>query len=200
MLTSARHIVTDNDDMRRHLNPDLLAPVVAIGGIGGSGTRVVAEIVNRLGFEFAPDLNESFDTLWFTLLFKYSEAYNISDERFRCLYDIFRAAMTGNTSNLLDSQLTNELLLAERSGQHPREWLRTRLDSLLHLAPRQVSGPWGWKEPNTHMLVDKLLIVEPRLAYIHVVRSGVDMAFSDNQNQLRLWGPLALGPTSLTNS
>jgi Sulfotransferase domain len=47
--------------------------------------------------------------------------------------------------------------------------------------------------PNTHMLVDKLLIVEPRLAYIHVVRSGVDMAFSDNQNQLRLWGPLALG-------
>ena len=166
--------------------------MAAIGGIGGGGTRVVGGIVNELGFEFAPDLNDALDTLWFTLLFKYRAAYNMPAERFCCLYEIFRTAMTGNASNLLDSQLVNELLVAERSGQHPRDWLRMRLDSL-NMTLRQVNSPWGWKEPNTHIFLDKLLTIEPRLAYIHVVRNGLDMAFSSNQNQLRLWGPLVLG-------
>jgi len=43
---------------------------VAIGGVGGSGTRVVAETVNRLGIAFGRDLNGASDNLLYTLLFK----------------------------------------------------------------------------------------------------------------------------------
>ena len=44
------------------------APVV-IGGIGGSGTRVVG-LLQQLGFDIGSDLNDSLDDLSFTALFK----------------------------------------------------------------------------------------------------------------------------------
>ena len=43
---------------------------VVIGGIGGSGTRVIAEIVALFGFYLGRDLNDASDNLTFTLLFK----------------------------------------------------------------------------------------------------------------------------------
>jgi hypothetical protein len=54
-------------------------------------------------------------------------------------------------------------------------------------------GPWGWKEPNTHVVIDRLLEVDHRLRYIHLTRHGLDMVFNRNQNQLPLWGPFFLG-------
>ena len=45
------------------------SPVI-IGGIGGSGTRVVAEILMRIGIYLGHTLNASLDNLWFTALFK----------------------------------------------------------------------------------------------------------------------------------
>ena len=45
------------------------APVV-VGGVGGSGTRVVAQLLIELGFDMGSDLNESLDDLGFTALFK----------------------------------------------------------------------------------------------------------------------------------
>lgn len=36
---------------------------VAIGGVGGSGTRVVAEIVRSLGYYLGGDLNSANDNL-----------------------------------------------------------------------------------------------------------------------------------------
>jgi hypothetical protein len=50
-------------------------PVVAVGGVGGSGTRLVAHVMLELGYYLGPDLNESLDTLWFTLLFKRPEIW-----------------------------------------------------------------------------------------------------------------------------
>jgi hypothetical protein len=49
---------------------------------------------------------------------------------------------------------------------------------------------WGWKEPNTHVFLEHLLQIYPRMRYIHVVRHGLDMAYSGNKNQLRNWGAL----------
>jgi hypothetical protein len=46
------------------------APFVVVGGVGGSGTRLVATCLQRLGVRIGPDLNESLDNLFFTLLFK----------------------------------------------------------------------------------------------------------------------------------
>lgn len=48
---------------------NIMGPVV-IGGVGGSGTRVVAELLENLGFYIGSDLNTASDNLTYTLLFK----------------------------------------------------------------------------------------------------------------------------------
>ena len=85
-------------------------------------------------------------------------------------------------------------LASEIRPQHSADWLRQRMESLL--AKQVLAKPaskWGWKEPNTHILLDQLQRVIPDLKYIHVVRNGLDMAHSTNQNQLKFWGSQFLG-------
>lgn len=43
---------------------------VVVGGVGGSGTRVIAQILMKMGFFMGSDLNDANDNLWFALLFK----------------------------------------------------------------------------------------------------------------------------------
>jgi hypothetical protein len=166
--------------------------VIAIGGAGGSGTRVVAQTLRDLGFAFAPDLNDAYDNLWFTLLFKYREAYGLPREELTRLYTLFRSAMEGEGARV-DQSTRHKLLAAQRAGQHRREWLEARLATLVVPAPLVQSGKWGWKEPNTHIFANHLLTLDHDLAYVHVMRDGLDMAFGTNQNQLHLWGPIVLG-------
>jgi len=47
---------------------------------------------------------------------------------------------------------------------------------------------WGWKEPNTHVFLPQIAETLPTLKYIHVIRNGLDMAFSNNQQQHKNWG------------
>lgn len=47
---------------------------------------------------------------------------------------------------------------------------------------------WGWKEPNTHIYIDYIIEYFQNMRYIHVIRNGLDMAFSKNQQQLYNWG------------
>ena len=53
---------------------DMKGPVV-IGGVGGSGTRVIAEILRELKFFIGNDLNGPLDNLTYTLLFKRKKWY-----------------------------------------------------------------------------------------------------------------------------
>jgi hypothetical protein len=164
---------------------------VAVGGVGGSGTRVVASILREIGYHIGHDLNEACDNLWFTLLFKYREALDLEDDTFVRRLDVFEAAMAGNPQALVPDELET-LLGLERAGQHGRAWLQARAASLGGFQPH-ATRPWAWKEPNTHMLLDRLFARVPRMRYIHVMRNGMDMALSGNQNQLHLWGPRVLG-------
>ncbi|MCU0836442.1 MAG: sulfotransferase [Chromatiaceae bacterium] len=167
---------------------------VAVGGVGGSGTRLIAQVLLELGFYLGGDLNESLDNLWFTLLFKRREVLDLGDGPLDAAMEIFVSRMTGgDPPSPEQAGLVRDLTEADR-GEHPPDWLRARAESLLRgsMAPR--SGPWGWKEPNTHILIDRLAERLPRLRYIHVVRNGLDMAHSSNQNQLRFWGERFLGP------
>lgn len=50
---------------------------------------------------------------------------------------------------------------------------------------------YGWKEPNTHIFLPFIIrYFNQKIKYIHVVRHGLDMAFSKKQNQLYNWGVL----------
>ena len=170
---------------------------VAIGGVGGSGTRLVAEVLRALGYYMGGDLNEATDNLWFTLLFKRTELWQDVDagREVRRGFEVFHAAMNG-ASPLSHAQAAwVRSLAAVDRPQHDAAWLGLRVESLLAAAgsARAGSGPWGWKEPNTHVLLDRLADAVPELVYVHVMRNGLDMAYSANQNQVKLWGRSFLG-------
>ena len=162
---------------------------LAVGGVGGSGTRIVAHILQELDFYLGEDLNKQFDNLWFTLLFKRKEILQNSLAEINILLSIF---MKGMISNEIFTQEEVELinhLASSATNPHPEPWLKERAKSLLARdnSEREIRS-WGWKEPNTHLIIEKLQYSLPKLKYIHVVRNGLDMAYSRNQNQLKLWG------------
>jgi len=51
------------------------------------------------------------------------------------------------------------------------------------------AAPWGWKEPNSHLVLPELIECFPGLRYVHLVRHPLDMALSSNTTQLQTWGP-----------
>jgi hypothetical protein len=163
---------------------------VAIGGIGGSGTRIVAALLAASGYYLGDDLNDAFDNLWFTLLFKRRSILLESDCEFRALVGLLFSRMSGrsiisNEERTLLFQLANEM----RPEAEPKEWLLERVSSFSDgRTSRSPNQPWGWKEPNTHIIIERIFRFQPHLKYIHVVRHPLDMATSQNQNQLRLWG------------
>lgn len=135
------------------------------------------------------DLNNANDNLWFTLLFKYIEIFSSTEKEFDELLDIMLKGMTGArefTSHQID--LIDSLASKDRE-QHPAPWLRQRAINLLSKKQEiKVADVWGWKEPNSHIVLDRLIDRLENMKYIHVARNGLDMAHSKNQNQLRLWG------------
>lgn len=174
--------------------PDGGPAPIAIGGVGGSGTRVVAECLRSLGVFMGADLNESNDALWFTLLFTRQEILDATDAEFEVLTRLLAAGLQGGQP-LPAHALARIGALADGDRPQARaDWLRMRARSLAAAtsAPPH-GGAWGWKEPNTYLVVDRLWQHLPSLRYVHVVRHGLDMAFSTNQNQVRLWGRQTLG-------
>lgn len=170
-------------------------PPVAIGGVGGSGTRLVAQLLSDLGYFLGADLNESNDNLWFTLLFKRCEILRARDEELADLVGIFRKAMSRcGPLSAAELDLVRRLADADRPA-HDAEWLRHRALSLERWTAQgeHPCGMWGWKEPNTHVILENLAPLLPGMKYIHVIRNGLDMAYSSNQSQLQLWGSFFLG-------
>lgn len=53
---------------------------------------------------------------------------------------------------------------------------------------------WGWKAPRSIYWLPFLHRRFPELKFVHIVRDGRDMAFSNNQNQVRKHGGAVLNP------
>ncbi|QTL02433.1 sulfotransferase [Aquabacter sp. L1I39] len=164
-------------------------PVIAVGCIGGSGSRAVARIIQSMGYYIGDDLNAEMDNLWFTLLFKRPSILLESTADLEFLYHMFRQRMSHGTlaSDTFDTVL--KPLTFNPRPPHPAEWLNQRRLSFLDESGRH-EDKIAWKEPNTHVIIDRLLNIDPSLSYIHITRDGLDMAYSSNMNQLQLWGPI----------
>lgn len=160
---------------------------IAVGGIGGSGTRVVAQILKELGYFIGNDLNEPNDNLLFTLLFKRENILIQTDKELEKLFAIFMTVLKQDRDlsqkelNILDK------LSSKDREQHKKEWLEDRLKLLKH---DSKLVKYAWKEPNTHIVIERLLKLDENLKFIYVYRNGLDMAYSSNQNQLKLWGSI----------
>lgn len=167
--------------------------------MGGSGTRLVAHILLELGFYLGSDLNVPLDNLWFTLLFKRPEAMDCSEADFQTLFRLFEKAMCGRGA-FSDAEIQLIRAAAQQSRlHHDSEWLGQRAESLIGACEgtARQNTRWGWKEPNTHVVLPRLNDVSPEMLYIHVARNGLDMAYSENQSQLRTWGARFLGVDSI---
>jgi hypothetical protein len=177
---------------------------VAVGGVGGSGTRIVADMLARAGCYMGSDLNRSLDNLWFTFLFKRSRfmgAEASAASEIRALCRIFEKAMTRRGRFTVLQNLLLMRVAAERVFFERREWLwgnkveRAKWSFQRAQSMKQAVGQpgedawkgWGWKEPNTQFLLEPLSEYFSGLKYIHVIRHGLDMAFSTNSSQFMRW-------------
>jgi len=169
------------------------SPPIAIGGVGGSGTRLIATFLEELNFYIGSDLNQAKDNLWFTLLFKHIDILNYNDKQMSLTLNIFLQAMLSNKELSTEQKsFVNSLIHNER--HLPKEFFYTRATSLFsNHNNHTVKTQWGWKEPNTHIVLDRLYKRLPTMKYIHVMRNGLDMAHSTNQNQQFLWGKIFHG-------
>lgn len=173
---------------------DHLAPI-AVGGLGGSGTRVFAATLKDAGFSIGPTLNKALDNLWFTVLFKrqtWVQAHS-DPKDIAVSIDLFQRAMTtglrGHVSD--DERVLIDQLCADLppNGAWKCGANASHAEALIESGP-QPGGQgraWGWKEPNTHLFLPHLDQKISGLRYIHVVRNGLDMAFSNNTWQADHW-------------
>lgn len=176
---------------------------IAIGGVGGSGTRVAAEILLQLGFYLGRDLNSAHDNLWFTLLLKrprwfLKNAGRKESHIFKGL-SIFEKIMTTGlkpsyaelgfiTRAVVDIIFTGHDYLGSGRGLWPIK------RAITMFRPKKIDGfkyaGWGWKEPNTHIYLEYLTKHFHHLKYMHLIRHGIDMAYSRNQSQMYNWGAM----------
>lgn len=160
---------------------------VAIGGVSGSGTRVLAGLLKECGYYIGSDLNAALDNLWFAALFARRSA--LVDQRMPGLVSVFLYRMEHGRPPDEISDVAD--ITARARFNWSREWMQERLSSFC-TADASPPARWGWKAPNTHVVIDHFLSDHPRLRYIHLMRHGVDMAVSRQQMQLPIWGPVFL--------
>jgi len=209
-LTTMQDVKQRIQKLKQQRNSAVDKPYVVVGGVGGSGTRLVSKILASLGLNIGSDLNEAYDNLSYTLLFKHLGILNIKspeDESFQSYYELLKKTILAVPYEMSEKEREVVSELSQHSRPHHAvAWLKERaenviqisetgplsnpyLDSIPTLSSKPLTGKWGWKEPNTHTIFDLLHSYSKNTKFIMVVRNGLDMAFSTNQNQLRLWGP-----------
>lgn len=180
----------------------LLSGPVVIGGIGGSGTRLVAELLKRLNFYIGNDLNVPLDNLAYTLLFKRRKWYYKNKDNQKQIFQglsILNKRMNHSGGLTIPEYrfLLNAFLSMATHG-HNRErdgsgfWPVQRVIKMFNVQNKGTENVigWGWKEPNTHLLITEMNNYFKSFKYIHVIRHGLDVAHGKNQQQLFNWGPL----------
>ena len=194
---------------------------IVIGGVGGSGTRLIAMILASLGLDIGNDLNESFDNLTYTLFFKRRDILNVSDEEFQKILLLFEKSFL--SKNYTDDEMKYIYDMTNKYKYHSmKNYFIERVNNItLEDKPKMVTdlietynkkienikntdtilhlNGYGFKEPNSHIILERLLQNYPDMKYIHVMRNGLDMAFSENQNQVKLWGYMYLSKSDFSN-
>lgn len=167
---------------------------MVIGGLGGSGTRVVAEILIQSGFYLGQDLNRENDNLLFTYLFKhprlFSDSIHAVHPKHRALFSLHERLFCGRLPLFPGDayRFAKAAWDTHRSPTYRWRFGLKRLNRLLR-ARRVEPGPhWGWKEPATIFHLHGLADFYPEAKYILVMRNGLDMCYSTNSQQHEHWG------------
>ena len=136
---------------------------VLVGGLGGSGTRIVCQILIDGGYYMGANLNSYNDSLDFVPFY----------EKWTNFYLQQRKTMT------------------DRSFKQMIEDFQKGLSNHLKMfSPNTVN--WGMKNPRSILLLPFFFSQFSNMRFIHVVRDGRDMIFSKNKNQLNKHGKVLL--------
>lgn len=172
------------------------SPII-VGGVGGSGTGAVAAILNALDVNIGHDLNWPRDNLAFTLLFKHPRMYRypraleqpLAEFKLDCLrrHILGRAPTTRQKYHVVHMALEMIRRGREAAGLGRVSWAIQRARNLSSQQVVRNSARWGWKEPNSFLFLKQLDMHFPQMKYVHVLRHGLDMAFSGNQAQFENW-------------
>ena len=142
---------------------------VFVGGTGGSGTRVVASLAEHAGFFIGTNLHRSLDSLDMD---RFCDAW---------LYQHLSAAgsvLSSKNQAAMDRDLERALI-----------WHRSAIPS--------PDSHWALKHPRTVLMLPYLQQRCPGMKFVHVVRDGRDMAFSNNTRQSDFYSDVVL-PQAVT--
>lgn len=161
--------------------------VISIGGLGGSGTRVVAEILMESGIYFGNIINNSNDNLIFKTLFKNPVWYHNSNAKEKIeRFGLFERLMLNKDVSSKDVLMFKELV-----ETNPFSKGKSNLLKRFEKYEVPSTNKWAWKNPNALLYLEPMFsYFKGRVAYVHVLRHGLDMAFSSNNQQLINWGDL----------
>lgn len=183
---------------------------VAIGGVGGSGTRVIASMVAALGYDIGLSLNRSLDDLLFTFLFRNPDLYRdvhglIPTDHPSAVDALDRYVAIRNGEQGTGLKLGTYRRALSLPDKNPRGVKRPAVRGLRRYRRMRFIGqefkkasdaqagpnqPWGWKVPFCHLFLPSMYAGIPELRYIHVVRDGLAIAKSKNDLQRMQWGRL----------
>jgi len=175
---------------------------IVIGGVGGSGTRVVVSILKVFNVFLGHDLNSSLDNVTYTLLFKQPKWFyknNINENMLNVGFSVMEKSMT-NTKKYSPKEfayLVNATKSMAIHGHNVQKegagrWAINRFKHIILNRNKDISSYpyWGWKEPNSHLLIKELNGYFKDFKFIHTIRHGLDMAYSPNQQQFYNWAKL----------
>ncbi|MFK8081748.1 MAG: sulfotransferase [Granulosicoccus sp.] len=159
--------------------------IVAVGGLGGSGTRVISQILQEAGLRFCADQNAPLDTLAFTLFFN-QDALSLDRTEFAERARFFNKCRFA--CQLESGDEARLRYLADQCRlQQSRQWFHERVDAILMNQEIPCTGNWGWKSPPTHFFTERFLECWQNFRFVMVVRNAYDMILSGNRIQQRFW-------------
>jgi hypothetical protein len=137
---------------------------LVIGAVGGSGTRVFSRIARKAGVFMGDHVDGQEDSRPLSRLY---------------------------------GEFATEYLEANGGLDHDRsEVLAKRLAECLREHLQGLADPdcaWGAKNPRSMLMLPFWHRCFPEMRFLHVIRDGRDMAYSDNTNQIRRHGEALLG-------
>ena len=154
-LLSAPHILAN----WRH------SPVV-IGGTGGSGTRGVLDILQKLSIYMAPAKGSRI----------FSKCFNGEPLDNSCMVPvgIYHHNSTPNYYNWLINGTCNDSDTSVAGKLRLEPWGQHYVDSVPDAS--RAALRWGWKIPTTMYHLDRICKMFPGLVFIQAVRNPLDMA------------------------
>ncbi len=181
----AKAVTTDDDpNYKRVVDKD--QAVLIVGGTDGSGTRKVVQVLEYLGTNMVVDDMGTYDIHaeivkgWPKIV---TPVLDITKSLHYDIYDIPDAVRHSTIESL-------QILLEETEGKITNKTLPI---------PKYISAKniyFGFKAPISMALLPFWVNIIPKIKFIHIIRDGRDIAFSENTGPIRKFFNSTYGPNS----